>query len=169
MRERPSMTARRIRRALAVITIAVATGIAGCCTASAFPNVGEVAPFGTALRIYADNDVIIDYTVSDLRPSSDDVGTFPRFGHLWAAHLTVAAVRGTATPVLPFFNARVTAGRQAGRQYRILFQADGAESIDPGPIPQGEKSSGKIYFDCNGAAPAVVVYNDGAQDLLTWQ
>ncbi|KLO28855.1 hypothetical protein ABW16_11645 [Mycolicibacter heraklionensis] len=151
-----------------MVTVA-ATGFAGCPTAAAFPNVGEVAGFGAALRLYADNDVIIEYTVSDLRPSSDYVGEFPRFGHLWAANLTVEAVRGTATPVLPFFNARVTTGRQAGRQYRILFQADGAEGIHPGPIPQGVKSSGKIYFDCNGAAPAVVVYNDGGQDVLTWQ
>lgn len=151
------------------MTIAVATGLVGHCSASAFPDAGEVARFGDALRIHADNDVIIEYTVSGLQPSSDYVGEFPRFGRLWSANLTAEAVRGTATPVLPFFNARVTAGRQAGRQYRILFQAYGASGIDPGPIPQGEKSSGKIYFDCNGAAPAMVVYNDGAGDLLTWR
>jgi hypothetical protein len=63
------------------------------------------------------------------------------------------------------FNARA----RSGRQYRILFQAYAQAAISPAAIPEGATSTGKIYFDCNGSPPAMVVYNDGAQDLLTWQ
>lgn len=143
---------------------AVVVGLTGLATASAFPNAGPVARFGVPLQLDDGNGGVIDYTVADFKPSQDYVETL-RFGHLWEATLTVHAARGTATPVLPFFNARA----QNGRQYRILFQGNTPAAIGPQSIPEGGTSTGKIYFDCNGTPPSIVVYNDGAQDLLTWQ
>jgi hypothetical protein len=146
---------------LVIITLGALTGIG---VASGFPNAGPVVPFGTTVPLQADNGVVIDYTVTDLKPSTDEVEAF-RVGHLWEATLTVTALRGTATPILVFFNVRA----HSGRQYRILFQAYAQAAISPAAIPEGATSTGKIYFDCNGTPPSMVVYNDGAQDLLTWQ
>lgn len=157
-----------VLRAVAFVGMTAIISLSGAATVFASPNAGPVAAFGSVLRFDPGNGVIIDYTVSDFRPSTDVVD-YPRFGHLWEATLTVDAVQGTATPVLPFFNARVTTGRQAGRQYRILFQAYAPAAISPDSIGQGGKRTGKVYFDCNGSAPSSVVYHDGAQDLLTWQ
>jgi hypothetical protein len=152
-----------ILRASVALVLAMAVGLGGA-TASAFPNLGPVVAFGTSVPLEAGNGVVIAYTVRDFKPSTDDVEAF-RVGHLWEATLTVDAVRGTATPILLFFNARA----RNGRQYRILFQAYAQEAISPAAVPEGATSTGKIYFDCNGTPPESVVYNDGAQDLLTWQ
>jgi hypothetical protein len=153
-----------LRWASVVLVVVTLVGLIGPGIASAFPNAGPVVTFGTTVPLQADNGVVIDYTVTDLKPSTDAVEAF-RVGHLWEATLTVTAVRGTATPLLVFFNARA----RSGRQYRILFQAYAADAISPAAIPEGATSTGKIYFDCNGSPPVLVVYNDGAQDLLTWQ
>jgi Domain of unknown function (DUF1942) len=151
-------------KAAATAVIVAGVGLTPTGVASAFPNAGPVVAFGVPLQLDADNGVILGYTVDDFKPSTDPV-EYPRFGHLWEATLTVEAIRGTATPILPFFNARA----RNGRQYRILFQAYAPAAISPGSLEQGQRSTGKIYFDCNGAPPEIVVYNDGAQDLLTWQ
>jgi hypothetical protein len=154
----------RLRWASVVLVFVTLAGLSGIDVASAFPNAGPVVAFGTTVPSQADNGVVIDYTVTDFRPSTDEVEAF-RVGHLWEATLIVTAVRGTATPILVFFNARA----RSGRQYRILFQAYAQAAISPAAIPAGATSTGKIYFDCNGTPPSMVVYNDGAQDLLTWQ
>jgi hypothetical protein len=157
-----------VRAGLAfVVAVMGAALFSPAASAFPFPNAGPVVAFGTEVPLSAapgGNDTVIGYTVDDFKLSTDEVEAF-RVGHLWEATLTIKAIRGTVTPVLPFFNARAT----TGRQYRLLFQAYAADAIRPDPIPQGATSTGKIYFDCNGKSPAMVVYNDGAQDLLTWQ
>jgi hypothetical protein len=150
-------------RTLALIVAAMLT-VVGAPTAAAFPNAGPVVAFGTRVPLHAGNGVVIGYTVADFRPSTDRVEVF-RVGHLWEATLTVEAIRGTATPILPFFNARAA----NGRQYRFLFQVYSPNAISPNPLPEGSTSTGKVYFDCNGVSPSIVIYNDGAQDLLTWR
>jgi Domain of unknown function (DUF1942) len=153
----------RILRANLAFVIALVLGSVCATAASAFPNAGPVVAFGTQVPLEVRDGVVIAYTVTDLKPSTDEVEAF-RVGHLWEATLTARAVHGAATPILPFFNARA----HSGRQYRILFQAAAADAISPDAIPEGATSTGKIYFDCNGTPPAKVVYNDGGQDLLTW-
>ncbi|TXB91750.1 DUF1942 domain-containing protein, partial [Mycobacterium tuberculosis] len=36
-------------------------------------------------------------------------------------------------------------------------------------IPQGEQSTGKIYFDVTGPSPTIVAMNNGMEDLLIWE
>jgi hypothetical protein len=153
-----------IPRLGAAMVLAVAFTLAGAGTASAFPNAGPVVPFGTRVPLDLGNGVVIAYTVSDFKASTDKVEVF-RVGHLWEATLTVESLRGDATPILLFFNAR----GPSGRQYRILFQVYSPAAIRPDTVPEGGISTGKIYFDCNGTPPDMVVYNDGGQDLLTWR
>jgi hypothetical protein len=50
----------------------------------------------------------------------------------------------------------------------VLFQAAAAQGLNGAPVPQGQTSTGKIYFDVTGAQPTSVVYNDGVQDRLIW-
>lgn len=35
-------------------------------------------------------------------------------------------------------------------------------------LMQGQRNSGKLYFDVTGEVPNSVAYNDGTKDLLLW-
>ena len=41
-----------------------------------------------------------------------------------------------------------------------------AQGVNPATIAQGEKTTGKVYFDVTGDKPTTVVYNSGGRDLL---
>jgi hypothetical protein len=83
---------------------------------------------------------------------------------LYEAPVTVNAVRGTVTPVLPFFNAR----SENGANYRVLANVFTPQGVSGAPLPQGGSSTGKLYFDIVGDVPNSVVYNDGSHDVLGW-
>lgn len=121
-----------------------------------------MAGLGASQRL-TDGAVVVNYTVSNLQPSNDVVNV-PLAGRLWEATTTVKATQGTATPAIPFFNARSA----NGENYRVLFQAFAPEGIDAATLPQGGSSTGKIYFDVTGPTPTSVVYNDAVQDRLIW-
>jgi hypothetical protein len=108
--------------------------------------------------------VVLGWTVNDLKSSADTILNYPVAGQLWEATATVNAIRGTVTPAISQFNAR-TAG---GTDYRVLWQASGPNTISGATIPQGAQSTGKIYFDVTGPAPTVVTMNNGMEDLMIW-
>lgn len=108
--------------------------------------------------------VTIAYTVEELEPSDDTVVNVPVEGVLWEASVTVRAVDGSVTPVVPFFNARAA----DGHNYRVLFQALGDEALSGATLSQGQESEGNVYFDVTGPAPTSVVYNDAVADRLIW-
>ena len=56
-----------------------------------------------------------------------------------------------------------------GESYRVLFGVATAQGVNPGALAQGEKTTGKVYFDVTGATPDTVVYNAGGRDLLVWR
>lgn len=143
--------------------VVAALGLGVAATASATdPTTGG---FGTAEQLNdANGAVISSYTVSNLKPSSDAVNV-PLAGRLYEATVSVDAVQGTVTPTIPFFNARAA----DGTNYRVLFQAFTPQGINAAPLNQGQKSTGKIYFDVTGPAPTSVVYNDAVQDRLVWR
>ena len=149
----------KITRTLAPAALAGAIAIGGAASAFGAP---AVAQFGATQSLNA-GLIVTDYTVSNLRPS-DDVVNFPVSGRLWEATTTVDAAQGTATPTIPFFNARA----DNGQNYRALYQASAPEGVNPMPLPQGAESTGKIYFDVTGATPTSVVYNDAVTDRLIW-
>ena len=107
-------------------------------------------------------DVVQTWTISGLRKSGDVI---PReiAGTLWEATATNTAVAGSVIPIIPNFNARAGVDN-----YRVLFGVATAQGINPATLAQGEKSSGKLYFDVTGPNPDRVVFNDGEADLLVW-
>ena len=61
------------------------------------------------------------------------------------------------------FNARAA----NGDTYRMLAVPTWG-GIQGLTLAQGQKSSGRIYFDVVGQVPDSVVYNNGVDDLLIW-
>lgn len=108
--------------------------------------------------------VVLSWTVSDLKPSSDVMPGYSVAGQLWEATATVNADRGTVTPAISQFNA--VAPNQAA--YRVLWQVASPTNISGATIPQGAQASGKIHFDVTGPPPTVVTMNNGMEDLMVW-
>ena len=110
-----------------------------------------------------DGNVIQGWTIADLRPSSDAI-PYPVAGTLWEATATDEAIQGSATPIVSNLNARA----RSGETYRVLFGVATPQGVNPATIGQGEKTTGKVYFDVTGDTPDAVVYSAGGQDLLAW-
>ena len=91
--------------------------------------------------------VMLSWTVSDLRPSSDVMPGYPVAGKVWEATATVKALRGSVTPAVSQFNA--VAPDQAA--YRVLWQVASPTNISAATIPQGTQATGKIHFDDLGS------------------
>lgn len=117
---------------------------------------------GSAAEL-TNGDVVQAWTVSDLKPSSDAI-PYPVAGTLWEATATDHAVRGTVTPIVSNLNARA----RSGQTYRVLFGVATPQGVNPSTLPQGQKTTGKIYFDVTGDAPDSVLYNAGGPDLVVW-
>jgi hypothetical protein len=110
-----------------------------------------------------DGNVIQGWTISNLKTSSDQI-PYPVKGTLWEATATDEALEGSATPIVSNLNARST----SGQTYRTLFQVATPQGVNSATLGQGEKTSGKVYFDVTGDSPDSVVYNAGGEDLLVW-
>src|SRR6185369_6090494 len=85
-------------------------------------------------------------------------------GTLWEATATDEAIQGSVTPIVSNLNARAA----NGDNYRVLFQVATPQGVNPATLAQGQKTTGKVYFDVTGATPDSVVYNAGGRDLLLW-
>ncbi len=148
-----------IRMKFCVAAAAAAIALSTAPVGSAAP----VAPFGAVQTLTnAGGQVVTGYTVNYLAPSLDVVG-YPVAGRLYQASVVVEALQGTVTPLLPMFNARAA----NGDTYRMLAVPSWG-GIQGLTLAQGQKSSGRIYFDVVGQVPNSVVYNNGAEDLLIW-
>jgi hypothetical protein len=147
--------------AFAPLSVAAITIATAATAVAANPT---TAGFGTREQLFDDGGAVITgWTVTDFKPSSDIIA-YPVAGRLYEANATAEADQGTVTPMVPNFNARAT----DGSTYQALYNAATPQGVDPSALPQGAKSTGKIYFDVTGAIPNSVVYNDGSQDLLIW-
>jgi hypothetical protein len=150
--------------ALALAAAAGTTSTAGMATA--FAEAAQAAqaanPLGSQARL-TNGDVVQAWTVSDLKPSSDAI-PYAVHGTLWEATATDEAVQGTVIPIVSNLNARAA----NGQNYRVLFGVATPQGVNPATLAQGQKTTGKVYFDVTGEQPTSVVYNDGGQDLLTW-
>jgi hypothetical protein len=148
----------------AIAMVGMATiALAGAPIATAvYPMNGK---FGSELTMTDTvGQVVLGWTVNDLKSSADTIPNYPVAGQLWEATATVNAIRGTVTPAISQFNARTA----SGTDYRVLWQASGPNTISGATIPQGAQSTGKIYFDVTGPAPTVVTMNNGMEDLMIW-
>jgi hypothetical protein len=147
----------------AVAAVVMATiGITGAPIASAYPNVGKM---GSEIKMTDSvGQVMLSWKVSNLQPSSDTIPGLPVYGKLWEATATVKAIQGGVTPQIPNFNA--VAPNQAA--YRDLWEAATPQGISGATIPQGQQSTGRIYFDVTGPSPNTVTLNNGMEDLMIW-
>lgn len=122
----------------------------------------ETTTFGDDAEL-VDNGVVQAWVVSDLRRSADVID-YPVRGTLWEATATGVAVAGTVTPVVSNFNARA----DDGATYRVLFGAATPLGVNPATLAESQHTTGKLYFDVTGTAPASVVYNSLGTDRAVW-
>jgi hypothetical protein len=111
----------------------------------------------------AAGNIVQEWTITGLKTSTDVI-PYPVAGTLWEATATDEAVQGGVTPIVSNFNAR----GGDGENYRALFGVATPQGVNPATLAEGQKTTGKVYFDVTGAAPVAVVYNAGGQDLLVW-
>jgi len=147
----------------AVATVVMATiGITSAPIASADPTVGK---FGSELTMVdAVGQVVLSWTVSDLKPSTDTIPGYRLAGKVLEATATVKAIQGSVTPAIPQLNAFA----DDGTNYQALWQTNAPNGISGATIAQGQESTGKIYFDVTGPPPTAVALNNGMEDLLIW-
>ena len=151
----------KIKPALVALSVAAAAAI-GVSAAPLASAETEVEYLGQPAEL-VDGNVIQHWTVTGLKPSTDTI-PYQAAGTLWEATATDEAIAGSATPIVSNLNAR--AGN--GEPYRVLFGAAPPQGANASTLPQGEKTTGKIYFDVTGEQPDSVVYNAGGTDLLLW-
>ncbi len=145
--------------AAAAVATAGSVGILGAPIASADPTTTTI---GSQARL-VDGNVVQGWTITNLKPSSDAI-PYPVAGTLWEATATDEALEGGATPIVSNLNARA----KSGETYRVLFGVATPQGVNPSTLAQGQKTTGKVYFDVTGDKPDSVVYNAGGQDLLVW-
>ncbi len=122
--------------------------------------------FGSPQKLTdAGGAVVQQWSVSDLRASTDTAPGYPLAGRLWEATASVEALTGAVTPMIP----NVYAVSASGERYQVLWQVASPSSIPGATISQGDTSTGKVYFDVTGADPIAVIYtNGGAMPAMMW-
>ncbi|VEG57984.1 FHA domain-containing protein [Mycolicibacterium aurum] len=149
----------KIKPALAATAAAAAVAMAGAPFASADVEVQWLGQPGELVN----GNVVQHWTVSHLKPSTDTIPYQP-VGTLWEATASDEAISGDVTPIVSNLNARA----KNGDTYRVLFGVATPQGVNPSTLPQGEKTSGKIYFDVTGESPDSVFYSSGGPDELLW-
>jgi hypothetical protein len=145
----------------AAVMVAAGTG----STATAFAD--EAAPvttsqIGSPAKL-ENGGVVQTWTIGDLKPSTDTI-PYQAHGTLWEATATDEAVEGSVTPIVSNLNARTA----DGQNYRVLFEVATPQGVNPATLTEGQKTTGKIYFDVTGDKPTSVVYSSGGGDLAVW-
>ncbi|WP_428838934.1 MPT63 family protein [Mycobacterium kyorinense] len=158
------MKIRTTAMAAAAAAAAGAIGIAGASFASADEGAATTSQsLGSQAKIVNGTNVQ-GWTVTDLKQSSDTIPYQPH-GTLWEATATDEAIQGGATPIVSNFNAV----SPSGQTYRVLYQVATPQGVNPAGLAQGQKTSGKIYFDVTGDNPNSIVYTDGGgNQLASW-
>lgn len=146
--------------AAAAIAAAGSVGIIGAPIAAA--DDPSTTTIGSQAKL-VDGNVVQGWTITGLKTSSDPI-PYPVAGTLWEATATDEAIQGGATPIVSNLNARA----RSGQTYRALFGVATPQGVNPSTLAQGEKTTGKVYFDVTGDTPDSVVYNAGGQDVLIW-
>jgi hypothetical protein len=144
--------------------VVVMIAIAYPAAATASEDCMRMHNFGSQQRVVdAGGAVIQEWTVTDLKKSADTAPSYPLVGQLWEATASVQAISGSVTPIIPNF-----AARTAGGTYPALWQLASPQGISGATIAQGQKSTGKVYFDVTGADPLMVTYTGGGARPLMW-
>ena len=149
---------------LTTLGTAVAASAVIALTGAPLATSATVQPFGTR-QVLADPGGMMAaaYTVTGLAPSSDTI-PYRVMGRLYEATVTVEAERGTVMPVIPPFQARSA----SGQVYPELSGVPTALGLSPMSLAQGQRNSGKLYFDVTGETPNSVAYTNGMMDMMLW-
>jgi hypothetical protein len=154
---------------IAAAFAAAAVAAAGAITAFSAPiaiaddiNTVNTTQLGSQAKL-DDGNVVQGWTVTGLKASTDVIPHQVQ-GTLWEATATDEALQGNATPIVSNLNARA----RDGQTYRALFGVATAQGVNPSTLSQGQKTTGKVYFDVTGSAPDSVVYASNAADLIVW-
>jgi hypothetical protein len=151
---------RGLRVSVAAAAAMVMVGLAEPPAASAAEEC--MHEFGSHQRLAA-GGTVQEWTVTDLKPSSDAAPGYPLAGQLWEATASVQATSGTITPIIPNFRAHTTDGGSVP----VLWQLASPQSIPGSTIAQGQTSTGKLYFDVTrGELVAVTYPGSGAMPLM---
>ena len=151
---------RRLGLMAVLIAMAAMVGVGFAGVASA---ADDCIRFGSHQQV-TDGGGVQDWSVTDLKKSSDPAPGYPLAGQLWEATVSVTAMSGTVTPLIPNFNGTTA----DGGSYRVLWQLASPQGISPAPLTQGQTATGKVYFDVTGADPMAVTYNGGGSAPLMW-
>ncbi len=138
---------------------AFSAGVAAADEADPGPATHPIGTQGTLVE----GPGVHGWTITDLRPSSDAIPYQPS-GTLWEATATDEAIQGTVFPIV----ANLSARSASGQNYQSLFTVPTPQGIVPTGLTQGQKTSGKVYFDVTGDAPNSMVYQAGGADLIRW-
>ena len=149
----------KITNALATAAAVAAAGSVGIIGAPIASADDATTTIGSQAKLM-DGNVVQGWTITDLKTSTDPI-PYPVAGTLWEATATDEAIQGSATPIVSNLNARA----KSGQTYRVLFGVATPQGVNPATLAQGEKTTGKVYFDVTGDTPDSVVYNAGGQDL----
>lgn len=153
----------KITNALAAAVAIAAAGSVGILGAPlAAADDLTTTTIGNEARL-TNGNVVQGWTITDLKASTDQI-PYPVAGTLWEATATDQAIEGSVTPIVSNLNARA----KSGETYRVLFGVATPQGVNPATLPQGQHTTGKVYFDVVGDTPDSVVYNAGGQDLLVW-
>lgn len=151
--------------ALAAMLLFIVLGTVGAPGAAA---ASDPCPhrFGAPQRVTdADGAVVTGWSVSELHAGPGQVAGYTPVGRLWEADATVEAVTGTVTPIIP----NLYAVSPAGDRYQVLWQVASPDAVAPNTLGQGQRSSGKLYFDVTGAEPTAVIYaGAGSAPAMVW-
>ena len=153
-------TTTTVKTAIGTAGIAAVSVVAAAAVSAAPPN---IQGFGTSEPLI-DGPLVTTYTVSNLQPSSMAIPGYTPKGTLYQADITAKSDGGVVTPMVRDFSAR----GPNGQTYKLIDKVEVPNGLNPAPIPQGNESTGTLYFDVTGAPPNGVVYNDGLQDILMW-
>ncbi len=148
-------------RSLPLVATAVGVAVVVALGTAMPPQKQSGRPFGVAQTLTASDGTVARYTVTQLGPSIDPI---PVTGRLFAATVTVQAVRGSATPLVGMFYARAA----GGLTYPVLGYATTAQGLSRDTLKPGEKATGRIYFNVVADTPNSVVCNNGMADLMRW-
>lgn len=107
--------------------------------------------------------VVQEWTVTKLQKSTAPLSGYVPRGEVWEASVTVRAVNGTVTPIVPNLSA-VTVG---GQRSPVLWQIASPQGLPATTLAQGQSSDGKVFFDVVGE-PMAVLYDDGTGTPLMW-
>lgn len=152
---------------------AIATALGVCSTLAigfaAAPAAAETVDLGTTTDIDlvdiengVDIEIEQDWTIGDLRPSSDTIPYRPA-GSLWEATATVGLPHGGVPMVSGFF------ARGGDDAYPVLWNVPSPLGISPAALPPDGSATGKLYFDVTGAVPTSIAHPDADDELIIWQ